>query len=515
MRRIAFIAAILALATAACLCTGGAPPPTLEPSQPTEPLPTPQQSPPGTPPEGLTPDQIEGISRAAVQIAAAQQTAGGLEPIWTGSGTIISPTGEILTNCHVACGAPVLVILMTTDPDQPPEPSFIAEVTHYNEELDLALIQVRTDMNGNPVSPTDLPFLEIGDSDSLRLGDRVYIFGYPGVGGDTITFTTGSVSGFESATVNGVNQRVVIKTDADIAGGNSGGTAVDLYGRLVAVPTAVNPDVRQGVTLGGIGMLTPVNLVSVVRQTAGAPPVSSASLPPANEPDPYEPNDQLHTASGPIPSGERIIAYISWDQDVDIYFINPRTTQPINISLQGPSGTDYDLYLVDSGENIVGSSESTTSQESINYNPPATGTYYIAVISYSGASTVESYALTITYDGGAGSAGGTGSGGIQITGQMVDGATRQPLAGGVFGILQPGVTCSRFFASSQLDLSLVVASAETNNAGVFTLTGVPRGATYTAFFLYGSQTPVCEDSWLEVPVDAVDSDLGVIEVSTN
>jgi hypothetical protein len=120
----------------------------------------------------------------------------------------------------------------------------------------------------------------------------------------------------------------------------------------------------------------------------------------------------------------------------------------------------------------------------------------------------------VTYDGGTGPAGGT-SGGIQITGQVIDGATRQPLSGGVFGILQPGITCNQFFSGSQLDLSLVVASAETNNGGFFTLTGVPRGATYTAFFMYGSTTPVCEDSWLEVPSDAVDSDLGVIEISAN
>jgi len=63
----------------------------------------------------------------------------------------------------------------------------------------------------------------------------VSIFGYPGIGGETITFTSGNVSGFSSA--QGVQGRAWIKTDATVAGGNSGGTAVDSEGYLVGVPT--------------------------------------------------------------------------------------------------------------------------------------------------------------------------------------------------------------------------------------------------------------------------------------
>src|SRR5687768_15997907 len=149
MRRFALMSVALALAAAACLCTGPSAAPTLQPidTNPVSPTAVPNTSPDATPVgsdtdtgnDSLTTQQIEEISRASVQIIAAQEGAGGLEPMWSGSGTIISPDGQILTNCHVACGAPVLIISLTDSPDNPPEPTYIAEITNYNEDLDLAL----------------------------------------------------------------------------------------------------------------------------------------------------------------------------------------------------------------------------------------------------------------------------------------------------------------------------------------------------------------------------------------
>ncbi len=375
MRRIVLVISVLALAVLACNTPGVATGPTLQPIQQPAQQPTaqPQVATEGPRPNELTPDQIDQIAQASVQIIAAQPQGSSLSPMWSGSGTIISPDGEILTNCHVACGAPVLIILMTTSADQPPQERYIAEIAYYDQDLDLALLRIKSDLQGNPASPSNLPYLQIGDSDQLRLGDRIYIFGYPGVGGDTITFTTGAVSGFESADVSGANRRVIIKTDAAIASGNSGGTAVDLYGNLVAVPTAVNPDVREGVTLGGLGILRPVNLVPVVRQSAGAPPpLESSSLPPSSDPDPYEPNDTLNQAAGPITSGQHISAYISWADDVDVFWITITTLAPIDGLLTNiPSGTDYDLYLLDKDANVVASSETENPQEFSTTRPPA------------------------------------------------------------------------------------------------------------------------------------------------
>lgn len=514
MRRVGFVIVILIMAILACNTPEVAVEPTLAP-QPTSPprIQSTQQGVPSVRPTELSPEQIDRITRAAVQIIAAQEQRGSLEPAWSGSGTIISPTGEIVTNCHVACEAPVLVISLTTNPDLPPEPSYIAEITYYDQDIDLAILQIKTDMEGNPVSPTDLPYLDIGDSNSLILGDPIRIFGYPGVGGETITYTSGSVAGFESANVGGSSQRVIIKTDASIASGNSGGTAVDLFGMLVGIPTSVNPDLREGVTIGSIGVLRPVNLISVVRGSAGSPPpAQGVGLPPAQEPDSYEPNNDYSQATGPVPSGDSVQAFISWEQDVDVYYIQTATTQTISAELTGAAaGVDYDLYLLDQAQ-VLASSDSQGSNEFIAYPPPESGTYWIAVSSYSGASSDSPYTLTITYDGGgsAGSVGGAGT--ISVTGKAVDANTGDPLPGGQFGVLAAGVTCNDFFGAPNLDMSLVIALTDTNARGIFELLGIPRGASYAAYFIYGASY-VCENDWLDVPDDAVDSDLGVIKMS--
>ena len=183
------------------------------------------------------PADSETIAHSVVQIIATSEG----QPIWTGSGTIVSPEGLILTNAHVVDnnGDPAfydqLQVAVTEETDTPPEPAYLAEVVAFDRNLDLAVIKIETDIDGNAVDALTLPALPIGDSDAVELGDQLRILGYPGIGGDTITFTEGAVSGFTSEAA--VGQRAWIKTDATIAGGNSGGTAVNDAGELVAVPT--------------------------------------------------------------------------------------------------------------------------------------------------------------------------------------------------------------------------------------------------------------------------------------
>ncbi len=168
-----------------------------------------------------------------------------------GSGTIISADGLILTNYHVVDVSDLqvpenaqaiegkLAVYITTASDTPPTLSYIAEVVAGSPEMDLAVLRITTDIGGEAIDWDEvrLPYLELGDSGELEPGDSLYIFGYPGIGGETVTFTSGVVSGFTSE--EGVGERAWIKTDAAISGGNSGGTAVSDDGTLVAVPTQV------------------------------------------------------------------------------------------------------------------------------------------------------------------------------------------------------------------------------------------------------------------------------------
>jgi S1-C subfamily serine protease len=184
------------------------------------------------------------LAQSTVQLIAVL----GGEPCWTGSGSIVSDTGLILTNFHVAGPDPFsidcpvydeLQVAITGRTDEPPLPRFVAGIVSYDEALDLAVVRITTTVEGDVVTQADLAELTpiaLGDSDAIEVGDDLRIIGYPGIGGETVTFTEGSVSGFGSDVAVEVN-RAWIKTDATIAGGNSGGAAINDAGELIGVPS--------------------------------------------------------------------------------------------------------------------------------------------------------------------------------------------------------------------------------------------------------------------------------------
>lgn len=194
-------------------------------------------------PQGVT---IPELARATVQILALVRVGSDFQAVWSGSGSVIDSRGLILTNAHVVDNRfdeyTDIGLALIERTDQAPDLVYLAEIVSIDYNLDLAVIQIRSDLNGNRVS-VDLPTVALGDSDQVELGGTLRILGYPGIGGETITFTEGAISGFTRE--RGIDGRAWIKTDATIAGGNSGGMAVDDQGRLVGVPTRVSSgDVR-------------------------------------------------------------------------------------------------------------------------------------------------------------------------------------------------------------------------------------------------------------------------------
>ncbi len=296
-------------------------PSSISTSEPETPSPISNASQPSQRPVG--PDELY---RAVVQIVAETERDG-LVPIWAGSGTIIDPHGYILTNAHVVTSEPsepsvdALKILVTEREDSPPVPRYYAEVVAADQKLDLAVIRTTTDLQGDPVDPAtlNLPYAQLGDSDSLHLGAPITILGYPGIGGDTITLTTGEVSGFTEEA--GYGPRAFIKTSATISGGNSGGMVADSQGRLVAVPTLLGAGTEESevvdcrplvdtngdgqvdeddtcVPVGGfINALRPINLAKpLIAQALKNPPVFSENADLTNTPTPTisEPTIILH-----------------------------------------------------------------------------------------------------------------------------------------------------------------------------------------------------------------------------
>ncbi len=114
--------------------------------------------------------------------------------------------------------------------------------------------------------------------------------------------------------------------------------------------------------------------------------------------DPYEDNDTMSTAYGPIESGVNYESLISTTTDDDFYYFNTSDSGTISVSLSNLAG-DYDLFLYNSNGTQLGKSENgSTSNESINYTASQSGKFYIKVIGYNGAySTTKLYNLSATF----------------------------------------------------------------------------------------------------------------------
>jgi S1-C subfamily serine protease len=161
----------------------------------------------------------------------------------TGSGFLIKSDGLILTNNHVVSAGRAELTVQLSDKKQ-----YKAQILGTDPRNDLALIKIDASRN--------LPFLKLGDSDALIVGQKVLAIGNPfGLQG---TFTTGVVSSLgrtlqaESASLP---LEDMIQTDAAINPGNSGGPLLDSHGNVIGVNTAIFGS--QGSI--GIGFAMPVN----------------------------------------------------------------------------------------------------------------------------------------------------------------------------------------------------------------------------------------------------------------
>jgi hypothetical protein len=164
----------------------------------------------------------------------------------SGSGTILSQDGLILTNAHVALdeetGQPRwLVIGLTTDPRLLPTAAFFSRAVIYDANVDLAVVKPFYAMDGRPIQEGDVnvrPLQMAKGEQAVQLEQSVRLIGYPGVGGDTVTIDPAVVSGFGyDENVPELQGSAWFKTDPSGGPGISGGSTVDDNGFLVGVPT--------------------------------------------------------------------------------------------------------------------------------------------------------------------------------------------------------------------------------------------------------------------------------------
>jgi len=154
-----------------------------------------------------------------------------------GSGFIIDKEGLVVTNHHVVANADEIQVQLSD------ERTFRAILVGSDERTDVALLRLE--------KAGKLPTVEFGDSDDLRVGDRVVAIGNPF--GLDHTVTSGIVSAKERVIGAGPYDDF-IQTDASINPGNSGGPLFNLGGQVVGINTAIVPRGQ------GIGFAIPANL---------------------------------------------------------------------------------------------------------------------------------------------------------------------------------------------------------------------------------------------------------------
>ena len=167
-----------------------------------------------------------------------------------GSGFIISPDGYILTNDHVAGNATEITITMTNGKH------YNAKVVGTDPTSDICLLKV----DGN-----DLPYVALGNSDDIMIGEWVIALGNPfGLFeiNDKPTVTVGVISatGMNLEPLNNRYYLNMLQTDAAINGGNSGGPLVNSIGEVIGMNTLIY---TAGGSEGNIGLsfAIPINKI--------------------------------------------------------------------------------------------------------------------------------------------------------------------------------------------------------------------------------------------------------------
>lgn len=169
-----------------------------------------------------------------------------------GTGTIISENGYILTNWHLA-GNKYSSCYVTIDDGN----VYTGNTVWADSDLDLAIVKI---------SASGLQYLKLGDSDSIKLGERVYAIGNP-IGVEfQRTVTSGIISGINRTIKieednNSSYMEGLIQTDASINKGNSGGPLINVKGEIIGINSI------KIETAEGIGFAVPINIIRPIIES--------------------------------------------------------------------------------------------------------------------------------------------------------------------------------------------------------------------------------------------------------
>lgn len=200
-------------------------------------------------------DIIEKVNNAVVGISRVKNTGStvflpdGSESLGLGTGFIVTDNGYIVTNQHVS-GDKNGTCYVTLEDGR----NFNASVVWADSDLDLSIIKINT---------TSLPYLELGDSDSIKVAQSVYAIGNP-IGFEfQRTVTSGIISGLDRTIKLEEDDKTyymedLIQTDATINPGNSGGPLIDVNGKVLGINSV------KITSAEGIGFAVPINILKPI-----------------------------------------------------------------------------------------------------------------------------------------------------------------------------------------------------------------------------------------------------------
>jgi serine protease Do len=165
-----------------------------------------------------------------------------------GSGFIIDPAGYIVTNQHVVERAANLKIQVTTNDGKTQNAHYIAG----DDKTDLAFIKID--------AKAGFPFISLDNISPNLLGETVIVVGNAVGYGSSIS--RGVLSAVKrNITIDNIEYKDLVQTDAAINPGNSGGPVIDISGRLVGISSAKMAFTPQGVPTQGLGFAIPAEVV--------------------------------------------------------------------------------------------------------------------------------------------------------------------------------------------------------------------------------------------------------------
>ncbi|WP_344035598.1 S1C family serine protease, partial [Mycolicibacterium alvei] len=188
-----------------------------------------------------------------------------------GTGIVLSPSGEVLTNYHVVQGANSISATVGGQ-------RFPADLVGYDRQNDIAVLQLH--------GAAGLPPASIGDSAALAPGHPVVALGNAGGTGSPLTHEVGTVSAF-NRTVNAEDELTGTSDEIDglfefaapVRAGDSGGPVVNDAGQVVGMTTAASVNFRMGP--GGKGFAIPINdAMAVAGQIRARIPSASVHIGP-------------------------------------------------------------------------------------------------------------------------------------------------------------------------------------------------------------------------------------------